>query len=150
MARGTPETPCLARDNQAGMIRRSMRTTRHVLAAFAILGFLAPLAHSSVVSAHLLLEDAHEAHGHEADLEASLHGHGHDGATPSHSHSSIAPQPAARLTPAAAPLAAHPVAMLEAAPTVQLPPGDSTVLGPGVRSSPGRLPPSLLSPILRI
>lgn len=134
----------------SAIFRRSMRNARHLLAAIAILAFLAPLVHSSIVTAHVLLETSHEAHGHAAELEASLHGHAHDCTTPSHSHSSIAPAPAAGLTHTAAPLAAHPVDMLVAAPIVQLPPGDSTVLGPGVRSSPGRLPPSLLSPILRI
>ena len=132
------------------MIRRSMRTARHVLAAFAILGLLAPIAHSSVVSVHVLLDAAHEAHGHEADLEASLHGHGHDGATPSHSHSFIAPTPAAHLTPASAPTQALPVDLLAAAPSVQPPQNDPAAHWRDARSGPGRLPPSLLSPILRI
>ena len=132
------------------MIRRSMRRVPHIFAAVALLGFLAPLAHSSIVTAHVLLEAPHHADGHAADLEASLHGHSHGGGAPSHSHSSIAPQPAARLAQAAAPLVAHPVDMLDAAPSLQLAPDGSTVLGPGVRSSPGRLPPSFLSPILRI
>lgn len=127
-----------------------MRNGRHILAAIAILVVLAPLAHSSIVIAHMLLEASRERHDHAPDLEAALHGHSHDGATPSHSHSSVAPAPGARINPASIPAEALSVGTLAAAALVLPPASDSAPRGPGARSSPDRLPPPLLSPVLRI
>jgi hypothetical protein len=83
-------------------------------------------------------------------LEGALHGHAHELGTPSHSHGFMAPQPAARLDRVSPGTGAHPAGTLGAVAVLQAEPGGSAAAGPSARSSPLALPPSLLSPILRI
>jgi hypothetical protein len=131
-----------------------MRTARHILAALAVLSLLAPLAHSLFVAAHVLHETSQNSPGHALDhsddFEVSLHGHTHDHASPSHSHSWIGPQAATRLNQAAAFQGADPAATFTATAALRLGLNDSPLRGPGSRLSRDRHPPSLFSTILRI
>lgn len=125
-----------------------MRKSRHLLAALAILAVLGPFAHGVIVTVHLFLEDRHESDGHLADLESAIHGHAHERGSPAHSHSCTAPRAASEI--ASVVMDPQSTDLPATAWLVSARPGGSGATHSGERRSAGPLPPSLLSPILRI
>lgn len=63
----------------------------------ALAAFVLPTARLATVSLHLSLEhhQGHADRGHEDDVQASFHGHDHDGKSGNHQHSLVSFQPAA-------------------------------------------------------
>lgn len=77
-----------------------MRRILHLLASVALAAFVAPTARLMMVSLHVALDDHHE-HGdtdHAGEVEASFHGHDHEGAWGNHEHALVTFQPAAHRT----------------------------------------------------
>lgn len=126
-----------------------MRKSHPIVAVLTILAILGPFAQGAITMVHLFLENGHEQDGHVAELEIAIHGHAHDSGSPAHSHSCTAPRAASEC---AASMVMDPqsIGLTTTALPVPVRPVGSGAPGSGEPRSAGPLPPSHLSPILRI
>ena len=130
--------------------RRAMRKSHPIVAVLTILAILGPFAQGAITMVHLFLENGHEQDGHVAELEIAFHGHAHESGSPAHSHSCTTPRAASSERAASMVMDPQSISLTTTALPVPVRPVGSGVPGSGEPRSAGPLPPSLLSPILRI